>query len=366
MICEQQEDNLRLGKMELTNVAVYSISHGLIDACCAAIIGANIALAGKNLSELSFSIVLYNTLAFALQAPVGLIVDKLKKPNESAVLGCVLVLIGMLFYKWYLIALIISGLGNALFHVGGGVTILNMRPGKAALPGIYVAPGAIGLLIGTLFGKSVYFSPWIFSILLIIAAALILIMGNQQYSYKIKSYPINLAKFDIVIICILSSVAIRGLTGFMLAYPWKANLLLLAAFTIAVALGKAFGGILGDTFGWTRVSIAGLLISAPLLVLGIKLPLLAIAGVFLFNLTMPITLVITSLMLPGKPGFAFGLTTLALIIGVFPTFTSLRPFLYSNNGAFIMSTVLIMTLLLWFGLKELFQIKHIKGVDINE
>ncbi|MGE5627906.1 MAG: hypothetical protein ACM3X7_07285 [Solirubrobacterales bacterium] len=358
MICEQQDSYIKLGKMELTKVAIYSISHGLIDACCAAIIGANILLAGKNLTELTFSIVMYNIIAFALQTPVGLVVDKIKKPAESAALGCILVLIGLIFYKWFFVALIISGLGNAFFHVGGGVIILNLRPGKAALPGIYVAPGAIGLLIGTLIGKSVFFSPLFFSLLLIIAAASIVSFGISHFSYNNKVYPINFGRFDIVIICILSSVAIRGLVGSMLAYNWKVNLMLLAVFTVAVALGKGFGGILGDAFGWTRVTIGGLIISAPLLVLGIKVPILAIAGVFFFNLTMPITLVITSIMLPGKPGFAFGLTTLALIIGVFPTFTKLKPVLCSNNGALIMAAVLIMALLLWFGLKAFFSVKN--------
>jgi len=357
MICEQQERYINLSKTEWTNVVIYSISHGLIDACCAAIIAANIALGSKNLGELSFCIVLYNTIAFALQAPVGLIVDKLKRPVESAVLGCIFVLAGMLVYKWVGFSLIIAGLGNALFHVGGGVTILNLRPGKASLPGIYVAPGAIGLLIGTLIGKSIYFSPWIFSLLLIAAAVFILTATKSTYDYKNEVLAKNSSKYNIIITCILASIAVRGLVGFMLAFPWKMDLLLLAAFTIAVTLGKAFGGILGDVFGWTRVTMTGLLISAPLLALGIKMPILAIAGVFLFNLTMPVTLVITSIILPGKSGFAFGLTTLALIIGAFPTFTGLKSVLCYNNGAMIMGTVLIMALLLWIGLKAFFSNK---------
>jgi FSR family fosmidomycin resistance protein-like MFS transporter len=47
----------------------------------------------------------------------------------------------------------------------------------------------------------------------------------------------------------------------------------------------------------------------------------AILGIFLFNLTMPVTLAAIANMLPGRAGLAFGLTTLALIIGAYPTFT---------------------------------------------
>jgi hypothetical protein len=43
-----------------------------------------------------------------------------------------------------------------------------------------------------------------------------------------------------------------------------------------------------------------------------------IFGIFLFNMTMPITLVVISNTFQGRQGFAFGLTTLALIIGALP------------------------------------------------
>ncbi|MBV7276084.1 hypothetical protein I6U48_24650 [Clostridium sp. PL3] len=77
MISKQQDKCINLSNSELTNVGIYSISHALIDGCCAAIIAANIALGKYDLGILSYYIVLYNIVAFALQAPVGLIVDKL-------------------------------------------------------------------------------------------------------------------------------------------------------------------------------------------------------------------------------------------------------------------------------------------------
>lgn len=339
--------------IKAANLLVYSCTHALIDGSCAAIIAANIAWGKMDLVQISFYIVLYNTIAFALQVPIGLMADKIRKPAETAMLGCFLVLIGVLTYKNVSFALIIAGLGNALFHVGGGITALYLKPGKASLPGIFVSTGALGLLIGTIIGKSKYFSIWSLAIILISAAAFIFIIKKPSidYNFKIEGHFNN---FSLILTCILASIAIRGLVGFMLTYPWKANLKLLIIFTVAVALGKALGGILGDYFGWTRVTVYGLLISAPLLLLGMDVHFLGIAGVFLFNLTMPVTLVVTANMLPGRTGFAFGLTTLALIIGAFPTFTALRSILCENNGLMIFAAVLLMVLLLKLGLKLYF------------
>lgn len=336
----------------IVNLSVYSVVHALIDASCAAIIAADISLGKADLGSISFYVVLYNIIAFAFQAPLGFMADRMKKPAETAAIGCLLVLTGVLSYRTVSFALVIAGLGNALYHLGGGITVLNLRPGKAALPGIYVSTGAVGLLIGTLAGKSAYFSVLPFAALLIAASVIIFCIKRSHINYNFKA-EVNFYKFNIILISIFASIAIRSLVGFMLAYPWKSDTFLLIAFTVAVASGKAFGGILGDRFGWRRVTICSLLISAPLLVLGMNMPLLAILGVFLFNMTMPVTLTAIFDILPGYSGFAFGLTTLALIIGAFPTFTELKSMLCKNNGVIIFGIVIVMALLINVGLKAL-------------
>jgi hypothetical protein len=353
IVTELLENKMITNNIKLTNLLTFSFTHAIIDASCAAIIASSILSGKVDLRELSFYIILYNTIAFALQVPIGLIVDSIRKPAEAAVLGCFLVLVGVLAYKTAGSALIIAGLGNAFFHVGGGVTVLNLKPGKASLPGIFVAPGAIGLLIGSLIGKSQYLFPWTFIILLIVTSYIILNIKKPAMNYNSNVAEI-FPKFNLVLSCILASIAIRGFLGFILTYSWKTNIFLLIAFTLAVASGKALGGILGDYFGWTRITTFGILASAPLLILGVNRPFLAILGVFLFNLTMPVTLVAISNMMPGRYGFAFGLTTLALIVGAFPTFTSLNSILCTGNGLIIFALVLLMTLILNIGLKLYF------------
>jgi hypothetical protein len=85
--------------------------------------------------------------------------------------------------------------------------------------------------------------------------------------------------------------------------------------------------------------VTGLVVSAPLLTFMAHVPTIAILGTFLFNLSMPITLICVAEMLPGKRGFAFGLTTLALILGALPTFTRLG--VLTSHQIFIFVKILI-------------------------
>lgn len=336
-------------KLIIKNVTLYGIVHAVVDAACAGVIFTNVANKSLDVKHLILLIVLYNILAFGLQSLIGFVADGLKRPIEVAALGCLFVIFSMAIYKIPVIAICLAGIGNAFFHVGGGIIALNLKPSKAAMPGIFVAPGAFGLLIGTLAGKGGYFSPWPFIALLAIAIALIITIEGPKISYCTEE-KVQYDKFQLVLFLVLASIAMRALIGFMLNYSWKANSKLLLAFTLAVVLGKAFGGVLGDKFGWLRTTTAGLLLSAPLLAFGGRYPYLVILGVFLFNLTMPVTLVAVANMFPGRAGFAFGLTTVALMIGAFPTFTELKPMLCTNNKWLILGGISVMTFILYKGL----------------
>lgn len=147
-------------------------------------------------------------------------------------------------------------------------------------------------------------------------------------------------------------VWLRSLVGLAIEFPWKSDINLLIILTLAVVLGKALGGIIADKFGWVRVTITGLLISAPLLAFGKDYILLAIPGMFLFNLTMPVTLVALANIFRGREGFAFGLTTLALVIGSLPTFTPIK--YVFNDPLLVLVAVLISAFILNKGLRLYF------------
>ena len=102
-----------------------------------------------------------------------------------------------------------------------------------------------------------------------------------------------------------------------MAFPWKSIGQWALVNTCAVVFGKTFGGFLADRFGEVRSSWVTLGASA-LLFLFAGRPLAGVLAVFLFNMTMPVTLGALGRMLPGVKGFAFGTLTLALFVGLVP------------------------------------------------
>lgn len=332
-------------KMIFLNMLVYSLSHAAVDATCIAVV---FALVKVGVSEILPIILIYDVIAFSIQPILGLVADKLKLPAPLAAIGMMLVALSTVLMGVPLAAVIITGIGNALFHVAGGQVSLELDYGKAALPGIFVAPGALGVTIGVMVGKSGFFISWPFEIILLILAAAVFFLPKHSSPTPIIQ-PGRGHWFEAVILLLLVSVAIRSLVGQSLVLPWKSDPTLLILFTLCVVLGKALGGMLADRFGWSRVGVGGLLIAAPLLAFGTSSPILIFAGIFLFNLSMPVTLACVGKMLPGKSGFAFGLTALALIIGALPVFTPY--YTLTGQPGFIFVTILISIVALFYGLR---------------
>ena len=131
---------------------------------------------------------------------------------------------------------------------------------------------------------------------------------------------------------------------------------------MGIVFGKGLGGILADKWGWRKIGVSSLLLSIGLLTWGVSNPLLATLGLFLFNFTMPITLTVLANVLPGRPGLAFGLTCLALWLGVIPSILGLDYWL--KNGWVGGGLILLSAIALFFGLKYyyLFKIDHGKNV----
>lgn len=297
------------------NIAIYSIAHALVDASCAVLILFAIN-AGENLF---FYAILYNILAFGLQLPFGWICDFLKKPVMASAFGCMLIIFSILSVNLPLFATVLAGVGNALFHTGGGTIALNVHPKKALTPGIFVAPGGIGLSIGILLAKFKIYNQWPFIILLLLACLAFIIIKNPKIEYKTSKIKL----FDLIkliILLIMITVAIRSMVGLSINFPWKSNLIFALILALSIALGKVTGGLLADRIDFLKVAVCSLFISAPLLAFGSHYLSFGLSGIFLFNFTMPITLVAISNLLPGRPGFSFGLASFALILGAFPTF----------------------------------------------
>lgn len=345
---------LKKDKIIVDNLILYGVVHALIDASCAGAIFSQINSKQMGTNDYIILVAMYNILAFGMQAPLGFIMDGIKKPKFAALSGCLFTALGVLFYQTPVVAIFLYGIGNALYHLGGGIVALNLKSGKASLVGIFVAPGVVGLLIGTIIGRSGHFSCWIFAILLMAAFISILFIKHPSIDYNIKR-EIDYNKFELIILLIFISISIRALIGSALNFPWKTNMVLLCLLTFAVFWGKALGGIFADRFGWIKVSLISLIISSVLLSFGYNYVFLVIPGIFLFNMTMPITLTAISEMLHGRAGFAFGLTALALLIGSYVNFIPVSKLF--NNPVVIFLIILLSAAILFAALRLFFNNK---------
>ncbi len=170
-----------------------------------------------------------------------------------------------------------------------------------------------------------------------------LILANPDIDCYLSTIKGNTKK-TVIFLCLIS-IAIRSFTGMTLSVDWKTNTFLTILPGLCAFGGKFAGGILADRFGARRVGTISMLLSIPLLYCFSSNIALCSAGLLMFNITMPLTLWGVALRLPGQPGFAFGLTTLALLAGSFPVFF-IR--LEGENNIFILVTLMIISAFIIF------------------
>jgi FSR family fosmidomycin resistance protein-like MFS transporter len=126
-----------------------------VDAACLAVLFSITNQQAFDIKIIVYLFIIYNLLAFGLQMVFGYISDRFQVPRLFALLGMILIGTLTVIYLWLpFAAVIFTGIGNALFYIGGGTISLSLIPRKATAPGIFVAPGALGVLVGTLLGKS--------------------------------------------------------------------------------------------------------------------------------------------------------------------------------------------------------------------
>lgn len=287
--------------------AAYAFSHFAVDFGC--------AFAMFSCNRTAWHFLIYNFFAFALQMPLGLLADIAGKNKSFALLGVALTAVGCCLPGRFDPVVCLLGLGNALFHIGGGLDVLNISGNKAAPLGIFVSPGALGVYLGTLFGKQ-NISPLPVLVVLLLACGLILIFCRQDR--LCPNVPVSVpGKKTLIPACLLFAVvALRSYGGGAVSFPWKEGALIFVC-VLSVALGKALGGLLSDRFGAVPVSCFSLSLAALLFLLCGN----AVSGLLalgLFNMTMPITLHALSQKMHGSKGFSFGLLTFALFLGFLP------------------------------------------------
>ena len=200
---------------------IYALVHMAVDLSCAFLVYTYV-LGGE---QWYLWLLLYNFCAFALQMPIGAAADRLDRNSCVAVGGCAGVLAGLLLgiAGFPAGAAVVAGIGNACFHVGGGIDVLNRSERRAAPLGIFVAPGALGIFLGTMLGRAgTEAAVWIGGLLILSAVViraaagrekLWLTSGNAPFSFSVPSSSVPSGRTLMAAACFLAAVILRSYSG---------------------------------------------------------------------------------------------------------------------------------------------------------
>lgn len=346
--------------------ALYTILHMLVDGLCA------LAMFGTFLhrEEGYFYILLYNFCAFALQMPFGVLLDMVNTQIDggegkrgmdpaflTAAAGVCCTIAGAVTHP------VLLGIGNALFHVGGGVGTIRedrARAWRGRGLGVFVAPGALGLYLGTWIAKEellIAWYPWvsILTVLLCLAGFRLQRSGRRKGNQDTLREESNGGGVPYretgtlqggtpewgtpegtklrkscgkAAVCCLAVVILRSYVGMAVTFPWKTGMAAGTAAVLAVAAGKAAGGFSAARYGFAKTAAVSLSLAAFCYLFSFFMPV-GLAALFLFNMTMPLTLYWMAESMPRLPGFAFGYLTFALFLGFLPGYFGFLP---GNGG----------------------------------
>lgn len=297
----------------------FFIIHGLVEVVCFSILYDKFGLGLSVIVAL-----IYDYFAFATQAFVGQLNSMFRKLDIGSI-GVLLMVISIFMTDAEdetiaLIGIGVLGLGNAFLHEAGAIATTICSEGKLFPSALFVGGGSFGLIIGQTLGAA-GISRYVLLALMLIVEALLL-MTNKHWLKNIKIPKFTLVKEDktdwVIIAAAFGVTAVRSFIGYAIPISWKKELWQAFLLFFIMGIGKAVGGYLADRFGAKRVGVWASLSSIPFLLAGNQIMWISIIGVFLFSLTMSITFGMLLSVIKNNPGLAFGVTTLALFIGMLP------------------------------------------------
>ncbi|MBQ9818407.1 MAG: hypothetical protein IJM59_13220 [Proteobacteria bacterium] len=338
-------------------LAIYSCAHFCVDFACGCLVTSRFWPSPDGL----LAVILYNFFAFACQMPIGMIADKWNRNALVSAIGCLIVIAGVgiaaFNMKLVLGAAVIAGIGNAMFHMGGGIDVLNVSGAKSGPLGVFVSPGALGLFLGVAYGQTRGYVTMLPIGLMLACAAVIFgyqmlrertfVSRNVPLSFRISS-GVGKALTTAAIAALFIVVTLRSYVGITQSFEWKSQWHWGIFLIAALVLGKALGGVLSDKFGMRKTACVTLSLAALLYAFS-DYPAAGVLAVFCFNMTMPMTLWALSQIFAQAKGFAFGTLTCALFMGFMGTLLFDKPML--SYGWCGMIASILSGILLIIGLK---------------
>ena len=339
------------------SITVSSAQHFLVDGLCicsmfllAEIYGNNFGAYGDKVSM--GGILIYNVVAFMTQPLTGLQADRMVHRHwlllwsallltlAVAVASCIPMLMAdsqNLMWdglgEWLMILVaVLLGAGNSFFHVWGGKQAVVLTGNDIRALGVFVSTGALGLAVGFVCRS------WalLYGLLLAIVAVAIVYLRSDGLSRKeergrrkentsaadtillgnlVHPSSFLFPRAWLLVLALMLFVCCRSFASEMFSGGITKTQELILLIAVFAMLGKIAGGWIARWMGIWRslaVILAGVVLC---FVFGDYNDVVLMAGVFLMNCTMPITLYLANVLLPRREGLAFGLLAAALIPG---------------------------------------------------
>lgn len=271
----------------------------------------------------------YNVLAFLTQPLTGWVADRLRHRHwmlfvsvlllglavlSSAVITSIASLQGSAVAMFAVASLL--GIGNSLFHVWGGKETAVKTGNDMRALGVFVATGVMGLTVGFL-----YYS-WMLLILLLLLVCMMAAgyvwldttpaddrrrpVGHPRQGWLLAA---------LALLLIMAVVMLRSFVGSVLSAGIMRGEQIALLVGLTAMLGKMAGGWLARWMGLVVALGVMVAVVVACVVLKTSSPVVPFIGLFAVNCTMPITLYLANLVLPGREGLAFGLLAAALMPG---------------------------------------------------
>jgi FSR family fosmidomycin resistance protein-like MFS transporter len=352
-----------LARPERRIPAAYGLVHAVVDATTVSVVFASIGVHSLTVAEAFRLVIAYDVIAFASQALIGLVADRLRAPRAFAVAGVVLAAAALATMRLdATAAMLLAGVGNAVFHVGGGSLALAIEPGRAGAAGVFVGPGALGLALGLAVGRrggAFPFAPFVAAI----AGALVILAIVRVPARPYAALPRSAAPRGAIAVAVLLlfSIAVRAFVGFVAAHDTPKSAALTVGLALAAFGGKAVGGLVADRLGWIATGVGALVLSAPVLVLGAAHPAAVVAGMALFQMTMPVTLAGLALLWPRRPALVFGVACVALVAGALAAFSP--AIVQATSRPLVLALIALSAATLYVGLRRLGDRAPAAGVE---
>lgn len=305
-------------------IGISALLHLLVDGLC--VCSLYLIASSFPVSRLVGIFLTYNVLAFLTQPLTGLLADRMERKHwlllasvlllTMAVLATSVVMaLGTSALGMTLVAVML-GMGNSLFHVWGGKQVAVKTNNDMRALGVFVSTGAFGLALGF-----VFFSwPLLYVFLLLIcllAVAVVQESEDRRLASEGGTKPLGWSNLlvSLAVIGLMVAVMLRSFVGEAFSSGITKSSMIVLLIGALSMLGKMAGGWVAKKMGIVRM-----LVMVVLVVLGCYLcrgcgVTMLLVGLFAVNCTMPVTLYLVNLVLPGKEGLAFGLLAAALIPG---------------------------------------------------